>query len=269
VLAQFDYTSYLAHFASVAPPACVAAAQRATQDIELLFKLGQHGYVAKIFNACSSLDNRADQLFFEHQVGTDLGSADQFQNPDEDWPLNATCALLTSAASPIVGFANAIGASNGGQGCTDYTIAGFQATMRDVTNANRAWWSQKCTQFAFFKSSYATTENPNPVFFDDVTVDVISSLCEVIFDIKGMTPDVNGLNKRWGGKTLNGTNIMFTNGHADPWSLLSVTTPTPGVQAVTYEAGHCAPMTVPTSLDPPSLTQARATVKAFLASNLI
>lgn len=62
---------------------------------------------------------------------------------------------------------------------------------------------------------------------------------------------------------------MFTNGLLDPWHLLSITedqmpTRETSVQAVVYEAGHCAPMTKPSSEDPPSLVAARATVQAFL-----
>jgi hypothetical protein len=40
------------------------------------------------------------------------------------------------------------------------------------------------------------------------------------------------------------------------------------VDAITYDAGHCATMTVPTALDPPSLTAARAYVLSFLQKAL-
>ena len=40
------------------------------------------------------------------------------------------------------------------------------------------------------------------------------------------------------------------------------------VQAVTYEAGHCAPMTTPTANDPPSLKAARQKVESFLGGIL-
>lgn len=264
VLAQIDYASFLPHFDDVAPAACVKAARAATQAIETLFKIGAADYVATLFGSCGSLQNRTDQLFFEHQVGTTVGSANQFNNPNQNWPLNDTCAMLTGASSPLVGFALATGGNDGVSSCNTYTVAGFQAQMRNVSNSDRAWWFQKCTEFGFFKSSSVA----GATFFDDVSVDVISSLCEVIFDVKGLMPDVNGFNKRWGGKQLNGTNIMFTNGRFDPWSLLSITTSYPGVDAVNYDAGHCAPMTVPTALDPPSLIAARASVQAFLKKNL-
>lgn len=62
-------------------------------------------------------------------------------------------------------------------------------------------------------------------------------------------------------------------GIADPWHLLSIIkdqppTPETSVQAVTYEAGHCAPMTAATAIDPPSLTAARARVESFLGGIL-
>lgn len=264
VLAQVDYASFLPHFDDVAPASCVQAARAATQAIETLFKIGASDYVAKLFNSCDSLRNRTDQIFFEHQVGTTVGSANQFNNPNQNWPLNDTCATLTSAANPLVGFAAAVGGSNGVSDCNTYTVAGFQAQMSPVNNSDRAWWFQKCTEFGFFKSSAKS----GATFFDDVDAKSIGSLCEVIFGVKGLAPDVDGFNKRWGAKQLNGTNIMFTNGRFDPWSLLSITTSYPGVDAVNYDAGHCAPMTVPTALDPPSLIAARASVQAFLKKNL-
>lgn len=97
------------------------------------------------------------------------------------------------------------------------------------------------------------------------------------------------------GYDLRGSNILFTNGDADPWHTLSITKDLPapaGVRAVTYaagapppppprtnihvsdpcvcpsppNAGHCAPMTQPTSQDPVSLQHARVVVANFIAS---
>ena len=65
------------------------------------------------------------------------------------------------------------------------------------------------------------------------------------------------------------TNVISCNGLLDPWHLLSITEDLPsGVKAVTYEAGHCGVMIAATPNDPPSLTQARETVTAFLTSVL-
>jgi hypothetical protein len=104
------------------------------------------------------------------------------------------------------------------------------------------------------------------------------------------------------GYDLRGSNILFTNGEADPWHTLSINKDLPapaGVRAVTYAAGsrlsrphplacharscaqslslslsfplgagHCAPMTQPTNQDPASLQNARVVVTNFLASLL-
>jgi len=55
---------------------------------------------------------------------------------------------------------------------------------------------------------------------------------------------------------------LFQTGH-----LMSITKDLPsGVQAVTYEAGHCGTMIRPSDLDPISLTEARIAVSDFLRS---
>ena len=62
---------------------------------------------------------------------------------------------------------------------------------------------------------------------------------------------------------------MFSNGIFDPWHLLSINEDLPwGVSAVTYEAGHCAPMIASYPDDPVSLVQARVKIGKFLAQAL-
>lgn len=69
------------------------------------------------------------------------------------------------------------------------------------------------------------------------------------------------------GYDLKATNVLFTNGLLDPWHNLSINGPTNDgqVEAVTYEAGHCATMDLPyPNQDPPSLVTAREEVNSFL-----
>jgi len=162
--------------------------------------------------------------------------------------------------------------------------------------SDRSWWFQKCTEFGFFKPTYANTS----AFWYPLPVEQFTAYCAEIFGIPDFAPDTVATNEYYGGYNLQGSNIMFTNGLlgrwctpckrsvdprlivacsvwwllcTDPWHLLSITedqvpTQKSSVQAVTYEAGHCAPMTAATSVDPPSLTKARETVEAFLGSAL-
>jgi hypothetical protein len=69
------------------------------------------------------------------------------------------------------------------------------------------------------------------------------------------------------GMDIAGTNIIFTNGLKDPWHQLGITDPNRPISSqyvITYEAGHCAPMTMANPHDPPSLTAARAKILSYL-----
>jgi len=85
-----------------------------------------------------------------------------------------------------------------------------------------------------------------------------------------MTPNIESTNSYYGGYDLKGTEILFTNGLYDPWHNLSINEDLPGggVQASTYFAAHCAPMTASSSQDPVSLQATRTKVKNFIAKLL-
>ena len=287
-LAQADYRGFFNWFGTVAPPACAAVAHDGAQMLQQLFAVGETRYVERLFNSCGPLIKAEDQFMFKFNTMGTLGSSDQFENPHAEWPLNKTCDLLTSAHSPLVGWARALNASNSAAGCTDYSEASFLKGLRDVHSQDRSWWWQKCNEFgcvahararaplcsvpgrlltrtrthSYFKTSYG----PDSTFFDDMHLEPIVGWCEKIFGIKGLKPDIDGINKKYGGKKLKGTNIISTNGYFDPWHLLSVTEPdkTKNIQTVVYKAGHCAPMTKPQDNDPPSLKAARKQVEQFL-----
>jgi len=140
--------------------------------------------------------------------------------------------------------------------------------MQDPTpdNDGRAWEWQSCVEFGFFAGSY-----PPASPFMYVNVEPQIKWCEQIFGIPGMTPNVEWTNTYYGGYNLQATNVLFTNGLIDPWHLLSIieskgtNPPFNAFGAVTYEAGHCASMIATTSMDPPSLTQARQNVFDFIS----
>lgn len=127
-------------------------------------------------------------------------------------------------------------ASNNGASCNDYSEANFIAGLRDETSQDRSWWWQKCSEFGYFKPSYG----PKRVFFSDVALEPIVDWCSAMFGIADLKPATDAINKKYGGKSPKGTNIISTNGIFDPWHLLSVTKSddAKNIKAVLYEAGH-------------------------------
>lgn len=286
VVATFNYTSFFRQFPTSAGAECAAAARAGSAQIETM--MGSEEGLARLataFNACEPI-TEANKFYFAWSITSAVGSADQMNNPTDDpatnFILNTTCALLQKPGrEPYQAFADAAAFNDGQEaaaagaaafaeraartmaagsaGCVSYDEAAWLEGLRDPTNANRAWWWQKAVEFSYFKPSYADT-----VFLPNLPVEHIAGYAQSIFG--GGTVDMSipaiewrmyATNNYYGGKSLNATNVLFTNGLSDPWHLLSITEPEGGVDAVTYEAGHCAPLTAPSQNDPPSLLRAR------------
>lgn len=275
VEAQSNYTSFFGQFSRSAEPDCVDATRSAVVEIAKLMETSTgRASLAKTFSACEPLTPE-NYYYFLWQLTSVVGSADQMDNPPT-WILNTTCSMMTADTGDLVAnFAKAYD-FNVGQpdlACNSFNeeamIKAAQSTATGPGGANRSWWFQKCTEFGYFKGAYNNTS----IFFPTLDVEHIVGYCGRIFGIPGMKPAIDYTNDYYGGYDLKGSNILFTNGMRDPWHLLSITenqppTPTSSVQAVTYQAGHCAPMTKPTANDPPSLVAARLSVKNFLGEIL-
>jgi len=192
------------------------------------------------------------------------------------WLLNETCNILTQGTSYLLQFAKAyqfninhpLGKPENSTNvqenqCNDFSYKDFIKSMKDTTpeNEDRSWTWQTCVEFGYYSGSYPPTLSVFPY----LPVDTQISWCEEVFNIPNMKPDTDWTNAYYGGWNLQATNVLFTNGLLDPWHLLSINhNLTSGVEAVTYEAGHCGTMIASSDIDPPSLVFAREYVFNFL-----
>ncbi len=144
--------------------------------------------------------------------------------------------------------------------CNDFSEADYLSELAQDNNSGRAWLFQTCTEFGFFMPFYPGSS----VFPVVLPVEHQVAWCAKVFGIPNMTPDIEGTNARYGGMSLQATNVLFENGLLDPWHLLSITSPLPGVDAGVFDAGHCGVVNAASDLDPPSLLAARKQVVAFL-----
>ena len=271
VQALLNYTQYFGHFQAAAGPSCSAAVQGASNYIYGLTQ-SQTGLdqLTAQFKTCPSLSTTAynNTWYFLNQLMGVVGASDQFNNPP-DWPLNATCAALTAnGTSPQAVAASWATLARGSSQCLDVDERLYRiAISAPVTSSGRSWLWQTCTQFSWLKPSYPGTS----VFFPNLDLPHLLSYCQNAFGITGMAPRVRDTNVNYGGWNLDSSNTIFTNGFYDPWHIVSVTSDVPSpssVQAVTYDAGHCAPLTAATSQDPPSLVAARQAIQTFLTQIL-
>lgn len=246
-------------------PACVETAQSAVQQVySLLESSAGRLKLKELFSSCNNLTDEND-FFFLWQLSQVVGSSDQFQNPP-GWPLNHTCQYLTNASDSLSGFAAAFLFNQGADGCVNFNesvfLAQLQRTELSSQDGSRSWWWQKCTEFGFFQGSY-----PPASIYGTLRVEDLWAFCGKIFGVANMLPDVNDTNAYYGGYELSSSNILFTNGLYDPWHNLSINqNNSRGISSVVYQAGHCAPLTAPTSADPPSLRKARLAAEDAIAS---
>ncbi|EGG16611.1 hypothetical protein DFA_07589 [Cavenderia fasciculata] len=266
VLAQLNYTGYYAQFTNSAPTSCVNAAQQASDQVMQLIKQGDKGIkqLEKTFNSCSSLKNGRDLYYFVYSIVEALGGADQMNNPPT-WTLNSTCNTLSQNSDLLVNWAEIFNQGLDDK-CNDFTLRSFidqaRKTRINDQDGTRSWVFQTCAEFGYFSTTYPGSS----VFPGLLNVEEQVKWCQEIYDVPGMTPNIDWTNSYYGGQEIKGSNIMFSNGLLDPWHLLSVNQDNIDgtVKAVTYEAGHCGTLIASTTIDPPSLVDARQGIIGFL-----
>jgi hypothetical protein len=269
VAATIDYTSFYEHFEYSAGPSCSEATRKGMQAVELALARGQTKQLCQAFQCCEGDIAPEDVTYFKKVLVETIGSAPQMSNPPT-WGLNKTCALIEDnpgieaiAAGFFYQNANPDGtASAAAPACTSFSYKAMIASMQlpapaDNKSGSRSWYWQKCTEFGFFKPTKMG-------IFPAVSLSFISGICADVFEVKNMLPDVQSINDKFHGKHLPSSDVLFTNGLKDPWSLLSITQQEGRVQATTYDAGHCATLIASSDQDPPSLTASRERVKEFL-----
>jgi hypothetical protein len=101
-----------------------------------------------------------------------------------------------------------------------------------------SWMWMFCSEFGYFQ----VADSSNSIITSLETIDRMQARCNAAFP--GMlppAPQVDAINKKYGGWTQNPTRVMYTNGELDPWKTLSV---------ASVEDG--APMRLPTTTVPPA-----------------
>lgn len=91
-----------------------------------------------------------------------------------------------------------------------------------------------------------------------ITIDYWYDFCQRVFGIKMKTDDTTW-NMRYGGKNLQATNIIFTNGKEDPWRHASITEYRDGVITIDIQCdgcSHCIDLHAPLETDPSQLKSA-------------
>ncbi|KAK2956495.1 putative serine carboxypeptidase S28 family protein [Blattamonas nauphoetae] len=107
------------------------------------------------------------------------------------------------------------------------------------TQSSRQWMYQVCTEFGYFQVAPAENSLRSALIDSQYHLD----LCKAIFG-KEFVPNIEGINRRYGGLDVKGNNIIFSNGEKDPWKMLSILNASLATRtstAGTSNGGHVVP----------------------------
>ncbi|KAJ6247425.1 protease s28 pro-x carboxypeptidase-related [Anaeramoeba flamelloides] len=255
VWATLDFTSYMELVESRLSTECVdSVASAVTQINNLLDTIDGRIQLQRMFNTCQELLMPFDVQMFKYNIQGGIMGAVQYQNPP-DWPETAACDAMEAATDKLAEYIKQFAYPNGS--CMELDPAS------SYIDDGKSWYYQKASQFGFFKN----TPPNSKIFFQGVDADFHKALIQKIFG-QPFYPDVDFTNAYYGGKDVNWSNIIFTNGINEPWSLLSITDMklnSDSVVVVDYEdAGHCAPYHFYNDKMPPGVLNARKKIDEFI-----
>lgn len=134
----------------------------------------------------------------------------------------------------------------------------------------RQWIYQTCTQFGF----YQTLDSDQPFGpRGSMPLSLFTQLCQDAYSKSFTSEYVHAACRQsevtYGSIDIQSSNIVFTNGNIDPWHALSVldvkSTQNPTMSSVmSNSTSHCAILYAPSSIDPPSIIQAREEVRKVI-----
>ncbi|XP_064138175.1 thymus-specific serine protease [Loxodonta africana] len=279
VRAVLDFSEYnnvvsrsLMNTAIGGSPECWSAASAAFAETERRLRAGGEAQAAlrAELGACGRLSRAEDQAELLEALQALVGGTVQY-NGQAGAPLSVRqlCGLLVGGAdrgrtAPYRGLRRAaqIVMHSLGQRCLSTSRAETVAQLKDTEPqgsgvGDRQWLYQTCTEFGF----YITCEDPRCPFSQLPALPSQLGLCEQVFGLSAssVAQAIAQTNSYYGGQTPRATQVLFVNGDADPWHVLSVTQSLgPFESAVLIpNASHCLDMATERPSDSPSLRLAR------------
>ena len=270
VRAQEAYPEYDQHVTKVAGPHCAELIRQVIQQMEQA-QANQHDFykIKHLFRA-KDIINDVDFLYLVADIGA---TAIQYGMHEE------FCGLLSDSKNALHGYAKFAKKIYSRYGATavDFTAQAAENESLDDHSTGiglRQWFYQSCLEYGYWQVAH---ENPlESTRSSQIDLAYHHQICQRLFKIDELAA-VEKTNDAFFYPILQDTttNIIFTNGSNDPWSILSIT---PNSQWASnpnliYEliegTAHCADLHSPRTDDSVALTVARektsATIKQWLS----
>jgi len=278
VFAQEEFAEYFQVVSDSVGPSCEARLIQANNVISQMLKSEQgRNELQGIFNTCTPIETDPKNLaMFWEAISGGISDIVQYSNDNNKYiPFNVAtmCNILESGGPSSLAALKALADFNtmfnnfSNQQCTEVSYTDYVTQLRNIdpTNSNaaaRTWTWQTCIEFGYFQTSTGS----NQPFPNAITLDWFVDMCNDIFGMP-LSPDVNWTNTYYGGRDVEGSNIVFPNGSVDPWHKLGILdTINPSLPAYYMQGtAHCADLYPPRATDLPTLTNTRMHEQKLIA----
>jgi len=241
----------------------------------------------KKLHACpGSIVSQDDRDNWEMTITNYPGEIMQYNNSAKIH-LDAVKKVVEAAETPldaawgVTSFLNVLrpnARASDGSECTDNSIGAFYKQLGDTSlpkggsgNAGRTWTWQTCNEFGYFQTADAKLSTPNFYTRGASNPAMWQQVCSDIFGISRaeIGARIAATNAHYGGnqppKSI--SNVFYSNGELDAWSLLSVTSYPENSRSVSTMVAplgsHCVGLYAPQEGELPGAKQVRETVFAL------
>mmetsp|Transcript_118963 Transcript_118963/g.237125 ORF Transcript_118963/g.237125 Transcript_118963/m.237125 type:complete len:518 (+) Transcript_118963:86-1639(+) len=233
----------------------------------------------ELFHVCpGTLASQQDRDSFESTISTVVGTVMQYNNTKEP-KLSAVRDIVIKAKTPLdaaldvskfLGLMDVAGLPNN---CTDNSVMSLYKVLGNITldadgeglgNAGRTWTWQTCNEFGYFQTATSVFGKATMYTRGASSRSMWEQMCEQVFGIEAtsVSARIAHTNKYYGAKDPKGiSQVFFTNGALDAWSLLGVTEYPSNSREVYAEVAplgsHCVGLYAPREGEVPGATAIR------------
>mmetsp|Transcript_39364 Transcript_39364/g.47725 ORF Transcript_39364/g.47725 Transcript_39364/m.47725 type:complete len:538 (-) Transcript_39364:26-1639(-) len=230
------------------------------------------------FNVCKSekqpLDHVNEQMIFtENLAGVFPVQENDPACTQEACNIRSICNIMmdSSLGGPIQSLAKLSNIANSGA-CMDVSYTDSILGLLNVTKAggtDRVWFHQTCNEFGFYQTCDPTTQC---IFTQHPWLNNLTSnykQCQLAFGISGeqVEKNIKATNEYFGGRSPDGSRILFVNGQIDPWHAASIVSSVSPSEPALWCSGasHHAWTHVAKPTDQPEVVEVRKKILAQVA----
>ena len=225
VVLKEDFNEYDEHIASVLSQRDESCLTNVRDAMDAITDAIDSNYTAmQEATGCEKISNSTDFLYVLADAVAGAVQYNDDNGSEDDQTVNLLCKRMNDTSigdlqARLFNFTKEMFRIYG-ESCLDFSSAfeKLNDTTLDNVSSSRQWMYQSCQEFGYFQ--IASSNDSTRTRSTRIDLEYHEALCKNLFDIDvNITP----YQIRYQQDDMMGTNIIWVNGGADPWSTLSIT----------------------------------------------